>query len=322
MKVYLQYDGEPDGSVNLVSGDRVGRESTKLKLTLPAAWLSGPCSKVLEFFVSSYNKKCVDDKLSHALVAEHMFLHCCGVDMPLDGILSNFVNDYNDVHIKHKVVKVDNAAVKRPEGSVLCTNYGCGKYFVPGAEDNQECVYHAKPPVFHDTYKYWACCPKIKAADWEEFEKIATCQKGAHSTENRPLLASANPVEDNAALTNTALSAEEVSALKASAAPQTMCAPSDDGGKHSGPREFEGAVSQQQDAPGPIDADGYATCRNYGCQKRFKVGDNSEAECVFHTGAPVFWDTYKYWKCCPNQKRYEFDDFVKVPGCASGSHKL
>ena len=321
MKVYLQYDGEPEGAASLLSGDRVGREASKLKLTLPASWLEGPCSKILEFFVASYNKKCVDGKESHALSPEHLYLHCCGVDLPLEGVVGSLVKDYNDILIRHKVAKAESAASKRPEGSLLCTNYGCGKYFVPGSEE--ECHFHEKPPVFHDTVKYWSCCPKYKAADWDEFEKIATCQKGRHSTENRPLLASATPEAGGAqAINNTALNAEQLNALKASSNNAELMAAVASGEKHSGPREFEGAIQQQRDAPGPIDAQGFATCRNYGCQKKFKVDDNNDSACTFHTGAPVFWDTYKYWKCCPNQKRYEFDDFVAVPGCATGPHKL
>jgi hypothetical protein len=35
----------------------------------------------------------------------------------------------------------------------------------------------------------------------------------------------------------------------------------------------------------------------------------------------VFWDTYKYWKCCPDRKHMDFDDFAKVEGCTTGPHK-
>lgn len=30
----------------------------------------------------------------------------------------------------------------------------------------------------------------------------------------------------------------------------------------------------------------------------------------------------KYWSCCPGKKCYDWDDFLKVPPCAVGPHKV
>ena len=53
--------------------------------------------------------------------------------------------------------------------------------------DNSDtaCRYHVKPPVFHETRKYWSCCPRKIAYDWETFMAIPGCQIGRHSTESQ-----------------------------------------------------------------------------------------------------------------------------------------
>jgi hypothetical protein len=45
-----------------------------------------------------------------------------------------------------------------------------------------------------------------------------------------------------------------------------------------------------------------------------------EGSCVYHTQAPVFHEGAKKWVCCGCTK-YDFDDFLKVPGCATGKHE-
>jgi CHORD len=60
---------------------------------------------------------------------------------------------------------------------VACTHFGCKQRFPPDGP-YPDCIYHAKPPVFHETAKYWACCPGKKAYDWEDFERIPGCQRG------------------------------------------------------------------------------------------------------------------------------------------------
>jgi hypothetical protein len=38
-----------------------------------------------------------------------------------------------------------------------------------------------QPPVFHETAKYWACCPNKKAYDWDDFQNIPGCLVGVCS---------------------------------------------------------------------------------------------------------------------------------------------
>mmetsp|Transcript_1425 Transcript_1425/g.4839 ORF Transcript_1425/g.4839 Transcript_1425/m.4839 type:complete len:172 (+) Transcript_1425:44-559(+) len=71
--------------------------------------------------------------------------------------------------------------VPRPPEHVRCKNFGCNEYFDPTKPELTTCICHKSPPVFHETAKYWACCPNSKAYDWEEFMKIPGCQRGQHS---------------------------------------------------------------------------------------------------------------------------------------------
>merc|ERR1711933_552338 len=66
-------------------------------------------------------------------------------------------------------------------GQVRCKRYGCQKMFDPDGPE-QPCQYHKSAPIFHETAKWWSCCPDRKAYDWEEFMKIPGCQKGCCST--------------------------------------------------------------------------------------------------------------------------------------------
>ena len=76
------------------------------------------------------------------------------------------------------------AGAKHPPGSVPCKRFGCGKRFVPGQPSSEPCRHHKKPPVFHETRKYWACCPDKIAWDWDSFQAIQGCEtQPEHSNE-------------------------------------------------------------------------------------------------------------------------------------------
>ena len=307
IKVYFVYDG-------VVAPGDDAREPYKAKITLPEKWLAGPCEKLLSFFVGTYNKKFGPEK---AIDEAKLELQVGAVTLPLHGTVSSYVQEHNDILI---VPKAAAAVVEKPpEGSVVCTNYGCGKHYMDTEEGNPDdaCHHHAGAPVFHDTAKYWSCCPQKKALDWDEFEAIPKCCVGKHSTKNKQINFN---TQESQVMTNTALTEEQKAGLAAgSPAAAAPAAGGADGPRHNGPREFEGA--KQNDTPGKI-VDGKANCRNYGCQVNFVVAENTDTACTHHSGAPVFWDTYKYWACCPDKKVYEFDDFVKIPGCTTGPHKV
>jgi hypothetical protein len=42
--------------------------------------------------------------------------------------------------------------------------------------------------------------------------------------------------------------------------------------------------------------------------------------CRYHSAAPVFHDAGKFWSCCPDKVKYDFDAFLAIPGCCEGPH--
>jgi len=77
-------------------------------------------------------------------------------------------------------------AAKKPsqpvddKGNYRCKRFGCQKIFHPDENGPEACRYHVQGPVFHDTYKFWACCKDKKCADFDEFEKVQGCTVGEH----------------------------------------------------------------------------------------------------------------------------------------------
>ncbi|EER01720.1 conserved hypothetical protein [Perkinsus marinus ATCC 50983] len=61
------------------------------------------------------------------------------------------------------------------------------------------------------------------------------------------------------------------------------------------------------------------TCRHHGCGKKYIDADNGPEACRYHPGWPVFQDIKKTWTCCGAVK-YEWDEFMQIPGCAVGQH--
>ncbi|KAG5480083.1 hypothetical protein LSCM1_06510 [Leishmania martiniquensis] len=296
MKVYCIYDGR-----NL-KGDLVNNvaEPFKVKIDIPASWLQGPCERLLSFFLKTLRAKREID-----VAAEDVTMKCSGVCLKLQDPLANCISDYNDIYILHKVaIKAEEAN----EGELRCTNFGCGQYYKEEENTDNSCHHHTKGPVFHDLEKYWGCCSGRKAFDWEGFENIPSCCVGRHSTVNKPFVFSKEEVH------NIPLTASQ--AAQASVSLSAI----QNGKRTAGPREFEGAAFTQAEPQEVVN--GKACCRNYGCGKEFVVEENTSSSCRYHKDGPVFWDTYKYWKCCPEKKCLEFDEFVKVPGCCEGAHRL
>merc|ERR1712151_482425 len=64
-------------------------------------------------------------------------------------------------------------------------------------------------------------------------------------------------------------------------------------------------------------SDGKVRCKNFGCQNYFDPNKPPPA-CVHHKKPPVFHEVAKWWSCCPDRKAYDFDDFMRIPGCVTG----
>ena len=84
----------------------------------------------------------------HKLLCVHIIIHMISISAVLTNLLSN-----------------------------RCVHFGCQNRFPKGGP-YPECKYHSGPPVFHETAKFWSCCPNKKAFDWEEFQSLPCCQTG------------------------------------------------------------------------------------------------------------------------------------------------
>jgi len=62
------------------------------------------------------------------------------------------------------------------------------------------------------------------------------------------------------------------------------------------------------------DDQGLVRCKRFGCRRSYDPNGPPQ-ECVCHKGPPIFHEVAKWWSCCPDTKEYEFDDFMKIPGC-------
>merc|ERR1712032_152460 len=58
-------------------------------------------------------------------------------------------------------------------------------------------------------------------------------------------------------------------------------------------------------------------CKRFGCNRFFDPLGPPQ-ECIHHVEPPALCGLATYWSCCPDQKSYAFEDFVKIPGCTRG----
>jgi hypothetical protein len=187
MKVFLHY--EDNENIDL---------HKSLKITLPKSWKTGPSSNLVDQFVESYNAKFQD---TNPLKASDLHLSLRQqvpgstdstktelVPICSDAVVLDAIPDRSDVYICHgasqtkaEIERAERAAEEARQqalkNSVACTHFGCQKRFPKGGP-YPECTFHKLPPVFHETAKYWACCPNKKAYDWDDFQRIPGCQKG------------------------------------------------------------------------------------------------------------------------------------------------
>eukprot|EP00731_Ephydatia_muelleri_P032091 Em0023g598a len=60
-------------------------------------------------------------------------------------------------------------------------------------------------------------------------------------------------------------------------------------------------------------------CKNKACGATYQGPDSTNQECLYHTGAAIFHEGYKYWSCC-QRRTSDFNEFLKQEGCTTGSH--
>ncbi|RLN78574.1 hypothetical protein BBJ28_00001936 [Nothophytophthora sp. Chile5] len=313
-KVYMHYD-EGDEALHLT-----------LKMTLPSKWAGHTVDYLKEvgsgalraFFVEHYNKKkpenVVDGAQMHLEKKANVVLYG-------DELLHTAVQKYDDIFLKAgastmKPVRAEKSAAQASAGQNLlqCKNHGCQQKFLEVENHDQACRHHSQPPMFHDMKKGWQCCSTKMVYDWDDFEKIEPCVVGRHSA--------VGPNEQFAASPTVAAAESAASAAGSSApaAPSSLKSIDDYNEKNPNAVTAVSAAVDNQQAPPPVRTDGKAHCVNFGCQQEYVVSENTESSCRHHTGAPVFHDAGKFWSCCPKSVKYDFDSFLKVPGCAVSAH--
>lgn len=184
MKITLKY--EEDDSPSLV-----------LKLTLPQKYVNGPTKDVVKLFTDHYNKKHTDNLLDPDALhlkpvgGEHLDGAKRVKDCLAHGDECYLLGSNGATSLPAKrAAAVATAPVntspevsagpkvpKNEKGKLRCKNFGCQQYFDPDAPP-QKCVSHKAPPVFHETAKWWSCCPDHKAYDFDDFMRIPGCKTG------------------------------------------------------------------------------------------------------------------------------------------------
>jgi hypothetical protein len=187
MKVFLRYEDNNDAALHKL-----------LKITLPKSWKNGPTSRILQQFVESYN---ANETLGAANPLSESELHLAIrkpvketseetvlVDLPSNAITIEVIPDRSDLFVMHGPSQtLEDIALEAQqeterikalqESTVACLHFGCKNRF-PKEGPYPDCVHHVAPPVFHETAKFWSCCPTKKAYDWDDFQNIPGCQTG------------------------------------------------------------------------------------------------------------------------------------------------
>jgi len=284
----------------------------KSKLTVPSSWDGKAVSEVTKLFCTSYNTKNPDA----AIIETEVHLETSdGTKIYSNATIGSLLEDRADYYIKAGVY-VKEAVVREVETRLRCRNYGCNQFYNEEENTDSSCHHHTAPPIFHDTKKCWSCCMDRTSYDFESFQLLPTCFIGRHSTEVKSVTIAASP---NAAR----VSGDETSSSSSSSEAPTTVLRSIEKYNETNPTAATAAASAVKTITtrkSTRRADGTARCLRKGCQKEFNCAENCDDACVFHRGEPVFHDVAKFWSCCPETKKYEWDDFIAVPGCAIGNH--
>eukprot|EP00924_Labyrinthula_sp_SR-Ha-C_P009356 maker-scaffold_2-snap-gene-21.64-mRNA-1 protein AED:0.01 eAED:0.01 QI:107/1/1/1/1/1/3/923/310 len=209
MKVILSYEPNEE-------------ESMSLKISLPKTWKNSPLQKLQTMLVTKFNEKHRAEEGKEQIKDEDFHLERTnGAELPYDGIVKHTLDDNEkivlikgkakalsemqdglDVQVtsisKQKPVaksipltksekenlKAPKTTEKKPDltGTQMCKNFGCQKRYKEDENTSESCRHHRKPPIFHETRKYWACCPDKIAWDWDTFTAIPGCKVSFHSS--------------------------------------------------------------------------------------------------------------------------------------------
>jgi len=274
-------------------------DDVKQKIKVPKKWVAEKkVEAVIQLWTDGYNSKNADATVD---VSRVRFTEKNGTEIPRHGPISSSCQDYQDIMV---VIDPEESSEAVDPSLLKCYRYGCiAGTFREEENTDTACSFHEGYPVFHDCSKWWSCCPQRKHTDWDDFMAEPTCCTGRHSN---------------------------VKPKKIEAPQEAIPEPMYTGDK---PEDFVDAAQQELideaaakaaeealwDWEPDITEDGSATCANLACQQKFNVVDNHDCACNHHPGPLIFHDCKKGYRCC-NRTTYDFDDFLKLPTCATGPH--
>ena len=154
----------------------IGKEDKKSKIVIPKSWTTTKTvENVIELYAKSFNSKNPDDAITvsnfHLETSENEKIYS-------NAICGTVLGDHSDYYIRpgaYDSVKKQTSSDGLSANSLRCKNYGCQKYYTEDENSENSCQHHVSPPIFHDTSKYWSCCPDRKAYDFESFQQIQGC---------------------------------------------------------------------------------------------------------------------------------------------------
>ncbi|EEP81026.1 hypothetical protein UREG_05868 [Uncinocarpus reesii 1704] len=221
------------------------------------------------------------------------------------------------------LVSIPCSSTRPPRSSRTVVGFGPGpvgllKYKNASKEFedlDEPCHYHPGPPKFHEGQKGWECC-KPRVLTFEEFLEIPPCTVGKHSAVDDTPAAEAPKagVEDELAPVRKTV---PISQTRPSHPPSTLGAT----GVQTPPSGSPAPPESESDDPS-LEIPANTECRRRGCKATYNPGASRDAEeCVHHPGQPIFHEGSKGWSCC-KRRVLEFDEFMKIPGCATKARHL
>jgi len=187
MKVTVKYEEREEQELQMT-----------LRLTLPAKYVNAPNRDLIKLFCDHYNKK----HEGHKLDATSLHLKIVGGDhLDHEERVRDVIKANDELYLlagsemlpsqrpaaaaapaarPAPAPAPDKASKEAPkekrdeEGRVRCKKFGCQKWFHP--ENPPEMPHHKGPPIFHETAKWWSCCPDKKAYEFDEFMAIPGCE--------------------------------------------------------------------------------------------------------------------------------------------------
>jgi len=211
---------------------------------------------------------------------------------------------------------------------ISCYNKSCSKggKYAESENSPDACQHHPGAPVFHEGYKYWSCCTK-KTSDFTEFLNTPGCAKAAHNPVKPPEPVKKPPPPD-------VVPDDDQPKLMTNSAPDIILdRPSSDlpktdlkviiAGSLKTELEMRKKKMEAESAENGDNTDEIkvgAPCKHNACDAKYMNEESNNKPCLFHPGAPVFHEGYKFWSCC-KKRTSDFDEFLKQVGCETGRHE-